>query len=306
MVRWILAVAFCITNLPHASANSTVHLRRLEGDLMVVPMLVNGKGPFDFVIDTATNTTLVDPDLVQRTELRPVGTKLLTALTGKTVVQRYVLDRLQVGNESYTQVEVLAQPMPAVHNLDSRIHGILGFDVLRLKPFRLDYAHNRMDVFDAEESPVIVGGIRVPVEVRDDRILVRVLADEAPPQGWRLALDTGTSQVIIFRDRVGPSLLARAGGGGSQDISTTKVITNISQRAAPILTFRTAVIGGLLFKNVPVVILPSAMSAQSSLEDGLLPSSIFPAVLFDLANSNLVLNPELADRRASVKGKGAR
>ena len=306
MVRWILAVAFCMTNLPYASANSTVHLRRLKGDLMVVPMLVNGKGPFDFVIDTATNTTLVDPDLVQRTELRPVGTKLLTALTGKTVVKRYVLDRLQVGNESYTQVEVLAQPMPAVHDLDSRIHGILGFDVLRLKPFRLDYGQNRMDVFDAEESPVIVGGMRVPVEVRDDRILVRLLADEAPPQGWRLALDTGTSQVIIFRDRVGPSLLARAGGGGSQDISTTQVITNISQRGAPILTFRTAVIGGLLFKNVPVVILPSEISAQSSLEDGLLPSSIFSAVLFDLANSNLVLNPELDDRQASVKGKGAR
>jgi hypothetical protein len=305
MVRWILAVAFCITNLPFASANSTVHLRRLNGDLMVVPMLVNGKGPFDFVIDTGTNATLVDPDLVQQTELRAVGTKLLTALTGKTVVQRYVLDRLQVGNESYTQVEVLAQPMPGLHNLDSRIHGILGFDMLRLKPFRLDYAHNRMDFFAAEESPVIVGGTRVPVEVRDDRILVRLLADDAPPQGWRLALDTGTPQVIIFRDRIGPSLLARAGGGRSQDISTAQVITNLSQRAVPILTFRTAVIGGLLFKNVPVVILPSEMSAQSSLEDGLLPSSIFPAVLFDLANSNLVLNPELADRQASVKGWSA-
>ena len=306
MVRWILAVAFCITNLPYASANSTLHLRRLNRNLMVVPMLVNGKGPFDFVIDTGTNTTLVDPDLVQQTELRPVGTKRLTALTGKTAVQRYVLDRLQVGNESYTHVEVLAQPMPAVHKFDSRVHGILGFDVLRLKPFRLDYVHNRMDVFDAEEPPVIVGGTRVPVEVRDDRILVRLLADDAPPQGWRLALDTGTPQVIIFRDRIGPSLLARARGARSQDISTTQVITNLSQRAASILTFRAAVIGGLLFKNVPVVILPSEMSAQSSLEDGLLPSSIFPAVLFDLAHSNLVLSPELADRQASVKGKRAR
>ena len=304
MVRWILAVAFCITNLPYASAKSTIHLRRLTGHLMVVPVLVNGEGPFDFVIDTATNTTLIDPDVVQQTGLRPVGTKLLTALTGKTVVQRYVLDRLQIGNESYTQVEVLAQSMPALHNFDSKIHGILGFDVLHLKPFRLDYAQNRMDLFDAEEPPVIVSGTRVPVEVRDDRILVRLIADEAPPQGWRLALDTGTPQVIIFRDRIGPSLLARARDGRPQDISTMQVTTNLSQRAVLILTFRTAVIGGLLFKNIPVAILPSEMSAQSSLEDGLLPSSIFPAVLFDLAHSNLVLNPELAGRQ--VSGKGAK
>ena len=47
MFRWVLAVAFCITNLPYASADSTLHLRRLKGTLMVVPMLVNGKGPFD-------------------------------------------------------------------------------------------------------------------------------------------------------------------------------------------------------------------------------------------------------------------
>jgi len=51
------------------------------------------------------------------------------------------------------------------------------------------------------------------------------------------------------------------------------------------------VIAGVLFKNVPVVILSSEMSARSAVEDGLLPGSMFSAVLFDPATSSLVLNP---------------
>lgn len=303
MLRWFLAAALCIPSVPLARANSTAHLRRIKNDLMVAPVLVNSKGPFDFVIDTGTNTTLVDPELAAQTGLEPAGTKLLTALTGKTVVPRYVLERLQIGSESYARVEALAQPMPALRNLDAKVRGILGFDVLRRSPFRLDYAHKQIDVYDADESPSIVGGTRVPVEVRDDRILVRLTADDAPPQGWRLALDSGTPQVILFRDRVGPALLGRA---GSRDAAATQVATNFSERCAAVLTLNRAVIGGLLFQHVPVVILSSEMSRQSSVEDGLLPSSMFSDVLFDPVTSSLVLNPVLADPYGTGKCKGTR
>lgn len=303
MLRWILAAALCIPSLPLASANSTAHLRLIKNDLMVAPVWVNGKGPFDFVIDTGTNTTLVDSELVAQTGLEPAGTKLLTALTGRTVVPRYVVERLQIGSESYARVEALAQPMPALRNLDSRVRGILGFDVLRRSPFRLDYAHKQIDVYDAEESLSIAGGTRVPVEVRDDRILVRLLADDAPPQGWRLALDSGAPQVILFRDRIGPSLLGRA---GSRDGATTQVTTNFSERSAVVLTLNSAVIGGMVFKHVPVVILSSEMSRQSSVEDGLLPSSMFSDVLFDPVTSSLVLNPVVASPYETGRCKGTR
>ncbi|HXR15770.1 MAG TPA: hypothetical protein VN777_06120 [Terriglobales bacterium] len=48
------------------------------------------------------------------------------------------------------------------------------------------------------------------------------------------------------------------------------------------------------------------MSKQSSLEDGLLPSSMFSTVLFDPATSSLVLNPVLPPSHAAGKCKGTR
>ena len=65
-----------------ASANANVPLRMLNGNLPVVSVSINGRAPVEFVVDTGTNTTLVDPGLALRFQLTPAGTKILTTLSG--------------------------------------------------------------------------------------------------------------------------------------------------------------------------------------------------------------------------------
>lgn len=69
-----------------ANVHSSVPLRTVRGYLAVVSVSINNRGPFDFLLDTGTNTTLLDVKLVEELGLRPVDRLSLTTLTGSEPV----------------------------------------------------------------------------------------------------------------------------------------------------------------------------------------------------------------------------
>jgi predicted aspartyl protease len=302
---FLLRLALCIglhaCTFGFVRAHSSVPLRVINGSILVAPVLINGQGPFDFVVDTGTNTTLMDPTLVEKLAIPSAGRKLLATLTGSTVVARYFLNSLVIGNEEINHVEVLSQDLVALRKFDSRIQGILGFDLLRRFSFRIDNANRHLDLYAADELPVTKGGVSVLATVAQDRILVSV-ANEAAPHGlWNLALDSGVSRVLVFDNRFQP--LDSAANALQQNqarnppqfnsfASTTRVTTNASARLASVVKLDCLTIGKMRLRGQPVVILHSEMSASASEEDGLLPTALFRAVLFDRATSTLIFDPD--------------
>ena len=47
-------------------AEATVPLSVVTGRLLVVPVRLDDAGPFEFLLDTGTNTTIVDSSLAER------------------------------------------------------------------------------------------------------------------------------------------------------------------------------------------------------------------------------------------------
>jgi len=301
---FLLRLALCIglhaCAFGFVRAHSSVPLRIINGSILVAPVLINGQGPFDFVVDTGTNTTLMDPSLAQKLALPPAGRKLLATLTGSTVVTRYFLNSIVIDNAEINHVEALGQDLFALRQLDSRIQGILGFDLLRRFSFRIDNANRRLDLYPADEPPTFTFGVCVPVTIAQDRILVAVATEAAPHGFWNLALDSGVSRVLVFDDRFRP--LDIAGNALQQGQArnpspfnsfapTTRVTTNASARLGSLVKLDCLTIGNMRLHNQPVVILHSEISASGSEEDGLLPTALFRAVLFDHTTSTLVFDP---------------
>ena len=48
---------------PDSGDSTHLRVRTISGYLMVTSVYINDRGPFDFLIDTGTNTTLIDPQL---------------------------------------------------------------------------------------------------------------------------------------------------------------------------------------------------------------------------------------------------
>src|SRR5579871_5078440 len=92
-----------------ADTNSTtLPARIIQGYLMVVSVNVNDQGPFDFLVDTGTNTTLIDPALAKQLALQTKDKLHLSSLAKSTDVPRYFLQKFKVGPASVSNLEALA------------------------------------------------------------------------------------------------------------------------------------------------------------------------------------------------------
>lgn len=248
----VLAIFTCIglhlsaIGLATTRASTSVPLRIVRGNILIVSMRVNSRGPYDFVLDTGTNTTLIEPELAASLRLKPVDRLALSTLTGSAPLPRYIVESISIGKAEIHDVEVLGQALPVLHGLDRKIQGILGLNSLRDFSFRIDSVHKRLDLFIDEPLPLYSKSMRVAVQVAQDRILVPVAAEAATGGTWELKLDSGVSQVIIFSERIS---YAKSGSAAIARVTTNSPKTSAATRRSESLE-----VGLARFSNVPIVV----------------------------------------------------
>jgi predicted aspartyl protease len=112
-----------------------------EGAAIVVPVFINGQGPFDFVLDTGATLTCLDQELAQRLELREargvIGSGAGVGGAGQMRILR--IDSLRVGAARATEMMVCAVDLQHVGTLGLDIDGLLGLNFLREFRIALDF-----------------------------------------------------------------------------------------------------------------------------------------------------------------------
>jgi len=260
----------------------------LRGFLPVVSVSINGGGPFDFLVDTGTNTTLVEPALATELGLVPADRLWITTLTGSEVVPRYFVDEMRVGEAKLADVELLAAGLDELHRVDKKIRGILGTNFLTAFSFRLDYEHHRLELFVSDDRPEATGGVRVPVELSERRMLITVESKAARGGAWKLALDSGVAQLVVFEDRFAPGFTQ---DGNCTGVCATAVHTNSFRAVEAAQRTMDIAIGKTLLRDRSVAVMPVEPGVERPPEDGLLPAALFSAIVFDRVDKSVVLNP---------------
>ncbi len=265
-------------------AGSDVALRSVNGYLMVVGVSLNGSGPFDFLVDTGTNTTLIDPDLATELNLKPVDSLALTTLSDATRVTRYYADNMRIGKASVAHLELLGAPLTELRSLDKGIRGVLGMNFLLQFSFLLDYRHHRFQIFPFPDSAPAPQGQRIKIRIHDSRILVRVSSESAVRGAWNLVLDSGIAGFLVFKSRTRlPEPPCQA------TPCIMKVSTNGGNHNAGSALVPEAVIAGNRIFNQPMVVLTNDLLNPADPQDGLIPASFFRSLFFDRSNGSLVV-----------------
>jgi predicted aspartyl protease len=273
---------------PHPESDTNTHLRVrvIAGYLMVMSVSINDRGPFDFLIDTGTNTTLIDPQLATELALQPKDRLTLASLASATDVPRYYFQTFRVGPASVSNQEALAVPLPQLTALDHKIRGVLGMNFLLQFSFRLDYEHCTLEIYPFPESSQAPTGLRVPVEINESRLLIKVESDASPTGSWRLALDSGIAQFLVFQDRV-----AAAERSCGKANCLMQVATNMADHRASTILLHDVSIAGAHLPETQVVILRNDLQKPSDHQDGLLPAAPFRSVFFDRTNATVIFSP---------------
>jgi len=131
-------------NFSHAEAHCPAGIpdlrpRLVAGPLLVVPVMVNGSGPYDFMVDTGSQLNVLDPALAGHLHLQTeahVGLVTTASVKGASVA---VVDLLQVGSYAIQHPLAAVQDLGMLQAADSRIRGVLGENFLGHFDLLFDY-----------------------------------------------------------------------------------------------------------------------------------------------------------------------
>lgn len=130
--------------VPHPQgALSTVRTRMVH-DRIVVPVMIDGKGPFRFLVDTGANGSMVSTRLVKALGLvaGPGRWERAEGATGTQPLPWVLIRRLRVGRIVKTDVRMPICTSPIMTHLDG-ILGMAGFGPVRIA---VDFRHDRVAI----------------------------------------------------------------------------------------------------------------------------------------------------------------
>lgn len=264
--------------------------RLAGGRFVVVPVRIDGRGPFEFLLDTGTDTTLVTPAVAARLALRPTSRVVLATPAGSRAAARAEVRSLSVGPTAAGGGEVLIDELEELRALDPRIGGVVGQNFLGRLNYALDYGRKLLLVEDGRDAPP--AGARVPVAREEGKLFVSATSKRRDAAALRLLVDSAAGGLVLFDPPDAPH------GRAAFDIESPpgpsiKASTNAGSLLARRGQLRSLRVGGESFSDLPVALIPRAASAGPRREDGLLPTSLFRSIYFNNAEGYVVLNPRL-------------
>jgi len=209
---------------------------------MTVEVHVNGRGPYQFLVDSGADTSVVGHRIASDLEL-PLGTPtILHATTASARVDRVLVDALQLGSSNIRNLE-----LPALREQDLGGQGLIGIDALVEQRLMMDFEKRTIKAEDARQPVKLVGG-EIVVRARSRRgqlILTQVRAGGLPVEA---VIDTG-SEITIGNLALRDKLIR-----GNRRKFITIAATGVTGVTADLQLARVAELelGSVTLRNIPI------------------------------------------------------
>jgi predicted aspartyl protease len=215
-----------------------------RSDRMTVPVSVEGRGPYQFIVDTGAERTVISRELASQLELGLGMKARLHSMTEVSQIQTVLITALEVGGKSVRDINA-----PALERRNIGAEGILGVDSLQSKRVSFDFARQQMTVTPSKKRERSWPSDTIVVTARNRfGYLVLIDASIDGQKVW-VILDTGAQTTVANsalrrklerRDRIGTTwpieMLSVTGGRLTADQSVVKEIK----------------LGGITIRNLPV------------------------------------------------------
>jgi len=282
---------------PHCPGNvASVPFRLVNRYQMIVAVSVNHSGPYNFLLDTGAQMTMVDPALAAELHLNTQGSAGVAGVGFLASAPFAQLDLLEVGSHAVANQKVLVFDFQNSHSVDLHFfRGVLGEDFLGEFDMLIDNAHKLLCLDDSSAMAADVKGPHIALVTPawttngmpplKSLIIAARLSDGTRPV--RLKLDSGTNVSFLFYTaRYMPlELLQRTSllGGGFDR----------AQRPVSTMPLQDLQIGSLEFPKVSFFTYADSSEglSRTSAYDGLLTLGIFRRVFICHAHHFAVFEP---------------
>ena len=296
----LLATSFVFTSISsqaetHCPGNvAGLRPRIVARALIVIPVKINNVGPFDFIVDTGSQITVIDPALASELRLKLMGSAGLVSVSGIAQASVGVLDLIEADKHAVKKAYVMVQDLGAIREADAHIRGVLGLNFLSHFGLLIDYRHDLLCLDETGGLQDSVHGEHIAlVSSRKpggelpftERLVVAVRLSGIGQREIRLQLDSGSDGSILYADNSElEQLLKRAKLQGPE--------VGDARRAFAVLPLQDMNLGSRIVRKVPFVT-PANRSQKvpDREEDGILPTVLFQCVFVSHSDHFVIFDP---------------
>ena len=184
--------------------DNTIHFRSPHRYMIVVPVRVNGRGPYSFLLDTGATSSAVDPQLSSALHLAGAQGVQLASWDDTTDARRVLVQSLSLGTIRSGPLRVLVQPLVQFKAFDPQLRGILGQDVLLRSNYLIDNRHHLIR-FDNDGTllqelvgdRVSIAPVLTSAGSLEPRLIAVAVHTVINAQPLHLLLDSGADMVVL-------------------------------------------------------------------------------------------------------------
>jgi predicted aspartyl protease len=255
LVASVVSVTPTSTDQPGMENAEVLKLDNERYERLTVPVTIDGEGPFDFMVDTGAQATVISDELAQQLQLFERSNATLVGMASRRPIETVAVDDIEVGSRNFS---VATAPIVTKANIGSA-DGILGLDSLQDQRVLIDFDKNSISVADAQ---TLGGNSGYEIIVKARRQLGQLIITQAYIGGVKVAVlvDTGAQGTI------GNMALLRK--IRSSEHSTTE-LTDINgvKLGGSVRIARTLDIGRARMANLPVFFAESPTFHALGLDD---------------------------------------
>lgn len=218
---------------------------------MTVPVRLGARGPFQFVVDTGANRTVIGVETAQRCSLAIDGATPVHGIVGVQTAPLVEVPRLRVGS-----VQSVNLTLPTLPRASLGADGLLGIDVLKNRRVRLNFRGNTFEIAPSARGAMVSAatgsdtripdparGIAVRAQYRSGQLVIFDADVDGVPV--RAFLDSG-AQVTCGNEALAAALAANSPDFAAR-LATTTLISATGQtspaRIGPLPRLRLGGIG---------------------------------------------------------------
>jgi hypothetical protein len=280
---------------PHCPGNVTsLHFHPGHGSQIIAPVTVNHTGPYNFLVDTGSQLTIIDSSLAAALHLDGHGAAELVGIGFHARASFVQTDSLELGSHSVPNLRVIVQDLERKQAANLEVQGILGGDFLSHFDVLIDNAHQLLCLDDTGAMRAEMKGNQIGLEKFDDQP-----ADSLVPQppvvaahlsgmraSQRLLLDSGANVPLLY----GGQGLLPAGASGSTPLRGSGA--GGGNRNFTALAPQELRIGAFTFHQISFVALREGKSdLRPGAADGVLTTGIFRRVFISYTHGFVVFEP---------------
>ena len=275
-------------------ADYIIHFKSPHRYMIVVPVRVNGTGPYSFLLDTGATSSAVDPQLSTSLHLSAAQGAKMASWEDTSDVRRVFVQNLSLGAIDSGPLSVLVQPLSEFKAFDSHLRGVLGQDMLLPYNYLIDNRHHLIQ-FDKDSTllPELTGDrISItPVATRagalEPRLIAILVQTAVSPQPLHLLLDSGADMVVLQPRFVPANIFPRG----------VKWMADENGRSAAATTFHTILSVGSEKFSAETWIGNAGLSRI--VIDGLLPTGTFNQLYIANQGSFVIFEPGRMNHKAA-------